>query len=317
MMSNYLTPNIWGGKQGDSPGVGHEFRLWLTGYNIADYYDLKFVHSPFIGDHVEPPENWKQVGRVDVPVSNWEPFLNFGEGELQLTDLPKDIRVIELSRIACHSAVTHQQFAQIINANKKSDEDILFKCPFNQFLSMRWAMYRKNRFKVKYWNNRKKNPINTLLSDGCLNVAVHIRRCDVTPQRYPDRFISNSYYKKIMSQILDIYPNAQIHIYSDAASEDEFPEFMSLSNITFHLRADVFQTFHSIVSADIYVTCCGSWTILTSFLSRGVKITKAWNTAWNNFPPDDQMIVPSGKDGAFNTDRLIKGVKIINDIKND
>lgn len=316
-MVKYLTPNIWGGKQGDSPGIGHEFRLWLTGYNMADYYNLKFVHSPFIGDHVEPPENWIKVGRVDVPVSEWEPFLNFGQGELQHTDLPNDIRVIDLPKITCHFPVDNQQFSHIINKNKDNNEPILFKCPFNQFLSMRWNIYRTNRFKNKYWSKRQEDPIDTSFANDCINVAVHIRRCDVTPQRYPTRFVPNTYYKKIISQILDVYPDAQIHVYSDAASTNEFPELTSLPNMIFHLRTDIFQTFHSIVSADIYVTCVGSWTILTSFLSKGVKITKAWNAAWNNFPTDDQMIVPASKDGTFNTNRLMKGVEITNATKND
>lgn len=309
-MSKYLTPNIWGGKQGDSPGIGHEFRLWLTGYNLAEHYGLKFVHSPFIGDHVEPPENWMKVGRVDVPVCKWEPFLNFGQGELQHADLPDDIRVVDLPRIECHYPVDDRRFSNLIKKHKDCDEPILFKCPFNQFLSMRWNIYRSNRFKAKYWLRRQQDPITTSFADDCMNVAVHVRRCDVTPQRYPTRFVPTSYYKKIILQILNTYPDAQIHVYSDAASVDEFPELISLPNMTFHLRTDIFQTFHSIVSADIYVTSVGSWTILTSLLSKGVKITKTWNAAWGNFPTNLNNIVPATANGDFDIGRLKKELRL-------
>jgi len=307
-MTKYLIPNIWGGRQGDSPGIGHEFRLWLTGYNVADYYNLKFVHSPFIGNHVEPPENWMKVGRVDVPVCKWEPFLNFGEGELRRADLPKDIRVVDLPEIPCHTSVNHPRFTDTINKYGELNEEILFKCPFNQFLAMRWNIYKNNRFKDKYWSRRQKDPIATSFINEGINVAVHVRRCDVTPQRYPGRFVPTSYYKQVISQILSLYPNAQIHIYSDASSVNEFPELISFPNTTFNIRTDIFETFHSIVSADIYVTSVGSLTALTSFLSKGIKITKEWNASWNNFP-DDPMIVPATANGDFNSDRLVKGIE--------
>lgn len=298
-MKHFLIPNIWEGKWDDSPGVGHEFRNWLTGYNIANYYDLTFVHSPFVGDHVVPPEKWYTVGRVDVPVKKWEKFLNFGQNALTRQDLPKDIRVVRLPKVICHANVNNPQFFQMIKSYTKSDELVLFVCPFNQFLSMRWNLYRNNTFKDQYWNRRVYDPISTPFVSDRINIGVHIRRCDVNPKRYPDRFVPDIYYERILKQIIKLYPDANIHIYSDAESIDEFPQLVRLPNITFHLRTDVFETFHSLVSADIYITGNGSWTILTSYLSRGIKITTEWNNAWNNFPTDID-IVPANKQGAFN-----------------
>lgn len=314
-MKNFVMSNIWAGKWNDSPGVGHEFRNWLTGYNIAEYYGLTFVHSPFAGDHVVPESKWKTVGRVDVPVERWEEFLNFGRDELTLQDLPDKIRIVELPKIACHASVDNQQFAKIIKDNKSSDEPILFTCPFNQFLSMRWKLYLDNRFKNKYWNRRKCDPIPTPFLSDRISVGIHIRRCDVNELRYPDRFLSNAYYETIIKHILSLFPRADIHIYSDAVDIEEFANLEQLPNTTFHLCTDVFETFHSLVTSDIYVMGTGSWAILTAHLSRGVKITTEWNDAWNKFPAN-QGIVPVTKNGNFSVQLLATELEKQNEIRN-
>lgn len=298
-------PNIWSGQWDDSPGVGHEFRNWLTGYNIADYYGLTFVHSPFAGSHIVPPNKWMTVGRVDVPVEKWEKFLNFGKDELVLQDLPNGMRTVKLPKITCHANVNNHQFAKVINSTMIGNEPVLFICPFNQFLAMRWNLYRTNRFRNKYWNQRRCDPMPTPFSIGRINVGVHIRRCDVNEQRYPDRFLSNIYYETIIKHILSLSPSADIHIYSDATAIDEFANLAQLPNITFHLRTNVFETFHSLVSSDIYVMSTGSWAILTAHINNGVKITTEWNDAWNKFPAD-VGIVPVNRQGVFNGPNLVK-----------
>ena len=76
-----------------------------------------------------------------------------------------------------------------------------------------------------------------------------------------------------------------------------------MPNTTFHLRTDVFETFHSLVTADIYVMSVGSWSILTAHLSKGIKITTGWNEAWNEFP-SNLGIIQANKQGAFNVSNL-------------
>ena len=185
-ITKYLMPNMWGGEPGNAPGVGHEFRLWLAGYTLAEKYGYNFVHDPFCGSHTQ---TWDGVGRIDVPVEKWESLLNIGERELVRTDLPKDIRTINLERFSAGQVVS--KWSKILTANY--DEDILFRCPFNQFIQMYWDVYKNNRFKDKYWSKRLLLPVQSHFSSSKTNVAVHIRRCDVTQRRYPDRYLPNRY----------------------------------------------------------------------------------------------------------------------------
>lgn len=302
-MSKYVIPNIWGGKPGNAPGIGHEFRLWLTGYNIADYYGLKFVHSPFCGDHTQ---TWDGVGRIDVPVKEWENFLDFGSGELKQEDLPDDINIVHLSHTGSPTCI--DKFAQTIQA-RQGQNNTLFICPHNQFLPMRWSIYKHNRFRDKYWSKRQKSPVISHFSDTDINVAVHIRRCDVTPQKYAYRFQSNDYYFKVLQHVLSIYPQAKIHIYSDTKSMNEFPQFVALQNVEYHLQTNVFETFHAFVSADILVMDRGSFSLIAAYLARGVKLTTEWHSAWGDFPNNEITLVKITREGDFDTEKLKIAVK--------
>lgn len=295
-MIKYLAPNMWGGEPGNTPGVGHEFRLWLTGYTLAEKYKCIFVHDQFCGSHTQ---TWDGVGRVDVPVEEWESFLNIGENELRIMDMPKSIRVINLERFPAGQAVS--KWNKILTENY--NEDVLFRCPFNQFIQMYWGIYATNRFKAKYWKKRIIDPVSSHFSKELISIAVHIRRCDVTQQRYPDRYLPNQYYEKVLKQIQAVYPKAEIHIYSDAKTVDELAILATISNTTFHLQTNIFETFHALVSADMFVTGIGSFSILAAYMSNGVKVTTVWNNAWNNFP-ENQGIVPVAKNGNLNVQLL-------------
>ena len=297
-MTKYLRPNMWGGEPGNMPGVGHEFRLWLTGYTLAEKYNCTFVHESFCGSHTQ---TWDGVGRIDIPVERWESFLNIGDQELRINDLPTDIPIVNLSRFPAGQAVC--RWTDEIQNDKQ--DDVLFVCPFNQFIQMYWDIYTTNRFKIKYWTQRKLNPVSSHFTKKTISIAVHIRRCDVTQQRYPDRYLPNQYYEKVLEQLHTIYPTAEIHIYSDAKSVDELDIIAKIPNTVFHLQTNIFETFHALASADIFVTGIGSFSILAAYISNGVKVTTEWNNAWNNFPTDTD-IVSANKQGIFAITNLEK-----------
>lgn len=304
----YCMPNIWGGHVGDAPGIGHEFFLWLTGYNLANHYGLTFVHSPFVGDHTEPPENWNTVGRIDVPVKLWESFLNFGNGELIKNDLPENTTVIEIPRFNSCPPLDHREFIKVID-NYRELPNVLFLPPFNTFTPISWKTYYQDNLKKKYWARRQSNPILSHFSGQQISIAAHVRRCDVTPQQYPGRFQSNTYYNRIFEQILNIYPKAEIHVYSDAASMNELSQLDKWPNITFHIRSDIFTTLQALVSANILIMGISAFSVLAAYLSNGVKITRGWHPAWNKFSPKDYTIITTEPQGNFDINRFCKGME--------
>ncbi len=296
-MTQYVAPVLFSGVPGNAGAIGHQFRNWLTGYKIAQHYGLTFAHSPFSGSHTQV--------QIDVPVERWEPFLNFGEGEVQRKDL-KDVEVVKLPRKPWdQSRVNHPDIANLIKRHD-GKSNVLFECPDNQFMPVDWGIFADNRFRNKYWEARRLQPITTSLDPGRISVAVHIRRGDVTQQRYPDRYLSNSFYAKVLDNLVGcIDVLYDIHVFSEG-NADEFRELYHLPGIQFHLNTDVFRTFHAMVSADIFVTGVGSFSILAAHLSKGIIVTKPWNLYWTNFPTENTNIVPITKDGNISFELLNK-----------
>lgn len=295
-MTQYVSPVLFSGVPGNAGAIGHQFRNWLTGYKIAQHYGLTFAHSPFVGSHTQV--------QIDVPVEQWEPFLNFGDGEVQRKDL-KDVEVVKLPRKPWDQArVNHPDIANLI---KKHDgkRNVLFECPENQFMPIDWGIFRNNRFRDKYWRAREIYPPCPNLDPDFTTVAVHIRRGDVTPSRYPDRYLSNGFYRKVLDQLVEALHSPNINIFSEGTIED-FQELQDLPCVNFHLGTNVFETFHSMVSADVLLTGIGSFSILAAHLTKGVVVTKPWNLYWRDFPTDNTNIVPITKDGNISFELLDK-----------
>jgi len=293
-MTQYVSPVLFSGIPGNAGAVGHQFRNWLTGYKIAKHYGLTFAHSPFSGKHTQV--------QIDVPVERWESFLNFGEGEVQRSDLV-DTEVVKLPRKPWNQArVDHPDIHRIINSYQNKD-NVLFECPDNQFMPINWDIFKNNRFKAKYWQARESSSPPLPFDNDYVSVAVHIRRGDVTAQRYPDRYLSNAFYRKVLDQLIDHLHMPDIHIFSEG-DIDDFKELHDIPTVHFHLGTNVFETFHAMVSADVFVTGVGSFSILAAHLTNNVIVTKPWNLYWTNFP-EDTKIVPITGDGNISKEVLV------------
>lgn len=305
---SYVAPVLFSGIPGNAGAIGHQWRNWLTGYKIAKHYNLTFAHVPFAGKHTQI--------QIDVPVEQWENFLNFGKEEIHRRDL-NNIEVIKLPRKQWDQArVDHPHIAEIIEKNK--GRNVLFECPDNQFMPINWEIFKTNRFKRKFWyhlgSTIKKYGINYNFSSNYqkLSVAIHIRRGDVTPKSYPDRFLSNQYYYNVIKQLSDIFGGDKLetHIYSEG-NIDDFGELQEFSNIKFYLNHNVFETFYNLVSSDIFITGIGSFSILAAHLHNGLIITKPWNIYWQNFPEAYLNLIPSNTNGNFDHNRIKKAAKEI------
>jgi hypothetical protein len=136
-----------------------------------------------------------------------------------------------------------------------------------------------------------------------------MRRGDVGPRSYPDRFLSNDFYKKVLTQITTKIPEANIYIFSEG-NESDFKEFFSLPNLNFQLGTNVFETFHAMCAADIFVTGVGSFSILAAHLSNGIIVTKPWNIYWRNFPEHYHEIIPINNNGNISIDLLTRAMKL-------
>uniref|UniRef100_A0A6C0C5V2 Glycosyltransferase n=1 Tax=viral metagenome TaxID=1070528 RepID=A0A6C0C5V2_9ZZZZ len=109
-----------------------------------------------------------------------------------------------------------------------------------------------------------------------IDIAIHIRRGDVTNGVLKDRYTPNSYYNEIIKFLNRKYPNYNITILSEGNVND-FNE-LNGKNISFKLNTSIAETFHSFVSAKILITAKSSFSYCAAILNSNEIYYMDWST---------------------------------------
>jgi hypothetical protein len=110
------------------------------------------------------------------------------------------------------------------------------------------------------------------------NIAIHIRRpdnYDITlykdSKTMEDRLsVPNELYIKIINQLISLWPNCKIHIYSQVTdNESEFSQYKSIDEdkIILHLNGPLDKNFIEMVYADVLVLAPSSLSYTAGLLS--------------------------------------------------
>jgi hypothetical protein len=294
-------------------GVGHQFMNFLVPYILSKKYNLRFVYQPFAGesDGTFAPKK-SNAFQVDQPVKLWNRFLNFDENELTLNDI-KNIKIIGIPNINPEECRwNHPKFKELFE--KEYEEDILFVVPDTRdgmFIHIDWSVFNSNDLRNKYHlaKSKQPQPIN-YLNKCILNIALHRRAGDVSKENPFNRWIPLDYYLKIIDNINNIKFDKQhiIHIYSYDINKEEIIQLENKSNILLHINENTFDTFHNMVNCDILINGQSSFSIMASYLSRGIKLCTPWFIHFNNFPKDIKDIIEVRENGSFNENKLMEAM---------
>jgi len=85
-----------------------------------------------------------------------------------------------------------------------------------------------------------------------VDIAIHIRRGDVSKSAHNDRYNDNSVYVKLINTLKMQYPSYTINVFSEGKLAD-FKD-LQLEDAQFRLNEDIKTTFHSFVTAKVLVT---------------------------------------------------------------
>lgn len=116
-----------------------------------------------------------------------------------------------------------------------------------------------------------------------LNVAIHVRRGDIT--RYPteSRFTPLGYFVAMVGLVRVVLPSADIHVYSDSVI-DLGP------GLRYHVLEDLLETMHDMIRADVLVMSVGSnMSFFAGLMSRGIvtfdwkKLEEPFNAELNRY----------------------------------
>jgi len=296
---SYIISRPWGGHC----GIGHQFFNWLTGRLLANRYGLTHVHAPFCGEVLEP--------QIDMEVKYWEQFLRFGDTMLEESKLSSNIKKIQIPKVKWDEAsyytvmCDHPVFKETIEAHK--DKDVLFECAKDQFVGLGWEWLDRKELREKYEKSGCVTITPLSYEFGTTNVAIHIRRGDVTKDgRYKVRWVDDEVYLNVIRQIRDQYCDPIFHIFSDGTTE-QLSSFEA-DDTFIRCKENVVLAFHHMVCADILMPGQSMFSVLAGYLCDGIKIAKPWSPHWHDFPKNDKFIEVNNQ-GDFLSELIKEGVR--------
>lgn len=121
-------------------------------------------------------------------------------------------------------------------------------------------------------------------SSGSHECIIHIRRGDVNPERHPDRYLSNSFYLRIIQGIKQKHgENLDITILSESNSFESWADFDGLQIV---LDAPIRQCWQMMMGAKILVLSKSAFSYLPAIFCNGEVIyTDFWHAPlphWSN-----------------------------------
>lgn len=277
-------------------GIGAQITRWNSALILSQQFGLQFVHYPFIDNHLG---------------TGYDNFLKFGKDEMNFKQIVKNqsISQVYLPRIDLRWNRRIQMIFLIV----------VIKIIFRKFNAL-FILHRDTAvpeqslttkiLREKYWNARKKSPVDIQIDLSKINISIHVRRpiidekVNITPVMR-ERWLENSYFINILKTICKVLNGKkfEIHIYS-VGKRDDYKVFYNIPNVRFHLNEDIFKTFHGMVVADILVLSPGSFSYYPGMISKNLKIAKK-ESGFLSIPNNGEWIT-CDESGNFDNEFLIK-----------
>jgi len=257
---------------GRNDGLGAQIHSILSVLLVAKQYNLTYVHTPFHSlDHNRGKEKF------------FEDIFNIGQNEINISEL-KSVN-LTIIYIKHPYQIKNRENTLYITQSCHQYAD---KYP-DQYLNVR------DSFKNKFYNYFKNNYKNYNKSKS-FNIALHIRRGDVSKDKNEIRFTNNLYYLYIIKNIIKILDSKNIeiniHLYSQG-TECDFKEFKDF-NIVYHLDECLFTTFYNLIESDMLVMSKSSLSYSAALLNENIVMYQEfWHkplATWNKIEFKDNDI---------------------------
>jgi hypothetical protein len=120
---------------------------------------------------------------------------------------------------------------------------------------------------------RKKAEPNLLPENRSTNpkIAMHIRRGDVSLTTHKNRYIPNQYFLDYCKKILITYPSAEITIFSESDSSEDFSSFRELGCFL-SLDTDLVKTWAQIINSDVFFMSKSSFSYVPAMYNKNLVV---------------------------------------------
>jgi hypothetical protein len=258
-------------------GIGAQVHRILCVMALARQFRLPYLHT-FVKRVRYQGQASQQLGTRDQDFAEkWDRFLNLGAGH----QTPESCG-IEFAKVRHGAKLRLWSLPWLVGA---AGSRAWWPWPSSrhELIRIKSAFPIVNRFPAAFESLRddlrsqyEASPKPAVcFSPERLNVAIHIRRGDVTPtSRYARRFVPNQVYVRVMQRILALAPGQRVHfhVYSEgdvANPEAGFEELLEIPRVFLHVNEDVFSTFHHLVRSDVLVLGVSSFSFVAGLYHRG------------------------------------------------
>ena len=111
--------------------------------------------------------------------------------------------------------------------------------------------------------------------DNIFTISIHLRRGDVNPNKYPDRYLYNKYYIDILNKILlylkkNYKKNVVINVCSVSESFESLDEFKEIIAYKVNLFLDISleKTYELMIHSDILILSRSSFSFVPAFYNK-------------------------------------------------
>jgi hypothetical protein len=114
-------------------------------------------------------------------------------------------------------------------------------------------------------------------------IAMHIRRGDVSFTTHKNRYIPNQYFLDYCKRILSVYPTAEITIFSESESSEDFSAFKELGCFL-SLDTDLVKTWAQIINSDVFFMSKSSFSYVPAMYNKNLVVYfPAWYQKLKNW----------------------------------
>jgi hypothetical protein len=240
---------------GKRDGVGSQAVDRISGMVLARHLGCRYLHSPFtkVAHHLGTPQEWAQ---------RWESFLGMGEGESTVAQDAERVRLRQLVR-----APEAYRGRPIVVSEPQ------FRLPRRAVAPALEAL--RYDLRTRYWGHGKASIPLHAGTAGSVTVAVHVRRGDVTPTSWTERYIPDEAVLRAVARLrAALAPFGRplhINIYSEGTRE-QFRAYAA-QGCHLHIDDDPFETFHNLVAADILLAGRSKFSRVAGLLSTGIVVS--------------------------------------------
>jgi hypothetical protein len=165
----------------------------------------------------------------------------------------------------------------------------------------------------KYVRLRSNTTINEIYDNTVYTIAVHIRRGDVDPCTYMNRYLSNNYYlrliKKYYKQVPFQYKTVNVNIYSESSSYESFDVFQNVYKYNLHLDDTLYNVWSALSTANVAILSKSSFSYVPAIINPNTVVytsyrhlpLPSWDVVERNVSDQEKRVVKNIHDKECKT----------------